>query len=184
MAEQSISMYSLASVVPTGTTDQLLGQAKDFDDQDPVASGVSTATTPMRVHARFVKNRSGGTLTRRQVVKWKTGYVGLGVDDAGDGEQACGVVSPYIPAAGVPDGDYFMMIYEGPAELISDGGTTLADTDIVVTAASAKVNKLTAAPADTTAALVQLLSIVGRPLAAVTNVDGTTFRAFVKFPCP
>lgn len=181
---ESVSMYSLASVVPSGTSENLLGQMHPFQDKDPIASGVSAINSPMVVYARFVKNRSGGTLTRRQVVKWKTGYVGLGVDDAGDGEQACGVVPPYIPSAGVPDGDYFLMIYEGPAQLISDGGTTLADTDIVVTAASAKVNKLTAAPADTTAALVQLLSIVGRPLAAVTNVDGTTFRAYVKFPCP
>lgn len=181
---EAVSMYSLASVVASGTSDHLLGQTHPFQDKDPIASGVSTLNSPMIVMARFVKNRSGSTLTRGQALKWKTGYVGLGVDDAGDGDQPCGAVSPYIPSAGVPDGDYFLMIYDGPGKLISDGGTTLADTDIVVTAASAKVNKQTAAPADATAAIVQIQSVIGRPLAAVTNVDGTLFRAYIKCPLP
>ena len=74
--------------------------------------------------------------------------------------------------------------YTSNHHMVGRGGSTLADTDIVVTAASGKVNKQTAAPADATAAMLQVNSVVGRPTEAVTNVDGTTFKAIVKFPIP
>lgn len=183
MAENALSNYSLKSIESSGTLDHLLGTVKHFADIDYSATGVSANRSGMPVVAMWVKNRSGSTLTKRQVVKWKTGYVKTGVDVAGASAQACGVVSPFLTTT-VADGEYFFMIVSGPCELISNGATTLADTDVVVTVASGKVAKQTAAPADTTAAMVQVNAVVGRPTESVTNVDGTTFKAIVRFPLP
>lgn len=183
MSEKAIQMYGLGKSVASGELDHLLGTIREFRDFDYSSTGVPTARSGAIVRAMWVKNRNGGTLTKRQVVKWKTGYVKTGVEVAGDDAIGCGVVDPFLSTT-VADGAYFWMIFEGPCELISDGGSTLADTDVVVTAASGKVNKQTAAPANTTAAMVQVNSVVGRPTEAVTNVDGTTFKAIVRFPIP
>ncbi len=183
MSEQAVIMNRMGKSVASGELDHLLGTVRTFRDIDYSATGVPANRSGRLVTAIWVKNRSGSTLTKRQCLKWKTGYVKTGVDVAGDAAAACGVVDPFLTAT-VADGDYFWMIVEGPCELISDGGSTLADTDIVVTAASGKVNKQTAAPADATAAMLQVNSVVGRPTEAVTNVDGTTFKAIVKFPIP
>ena len=187
MATQNAAAHALNAVAAASEQTNLYGQERIFEDIDLTATtGSSTRLSSIPVRARFVKNGHSGVITPRQVVKWDTaaGETGNTVVPAGDGDQGCGVASPYIPAAGVPVNGGFWIIFDGPCQLISDGGSTLAVTDVVVTAASAKVNKQTAAPADTTAAMVQVNSVVGRPLESVTNVDGTTFRALVRFPLP
>jgi hypothetical protein len=183
MSEKAVIMYPMGKSVASGELDHLLGTIREFRDFDYSATGVPANRSGALVRAVWVKNRNGGTLTKRQVVKWKTGYVKTGVEAAGDGDVGCGVVDPFLSTT-VADGAYFWMIVEGPCELISDGASTLADTDIVVTAGAGKVNKQTAAPANETAVMVQVNSVVGRPTEAVTNVDGTTFKAIVRFPIP
>lgn len=183
MSEKAVIMYGMGKSVASGELDHLLGTLREFRDIDYSATGVAAVRSGAIVRAMWVKNLSGSTLTKRQCLKWKTAYVKTGVDVAGDNDTPCGVVDPFLSTT-VAANAYFWMIVEGPCELISDGGSTLADTDIVVCAASGKVNKQTAAPADTTAAMIQVNSRVGRPTESVTNVDGTTFKAIVKFTNP
>lgn len=185
MAGNHVSNYKLSDVGASGELTNLYGQCREFPDLDYAATGVQRQLTGHRIHARWVKNgEASAAITARMAVKWDTGAgeVGTAVLKAGDGEQCCGVASPFLPSAGAAAGEGFFIIYDGPGECISDGGSTLAVTDIVVTAASAKVNKQTAAPADATAGLVQVNSVVGRPMEAVAATDGATFRCLIKLP--
>lgn len=177
MAENAISLGGLHKTFASGTLDNLLGVERCFGDIDQTPSStVASKTTGMEVWARLVKNRRGSAITKGLALKWKTSYNGVGVDVAGAGDKVVGFASPYLPSAGVADGDYFWMVYRGPCKAVSDGGTTLADTDTVVSSTAGKIKKQTAAPADTTAAMVQVNSRAGTPMESVTNVDGTVFR--------
>lgn len=181
----SISNYQIDDIGASGELTNLYGQQKDFPDQDYSVRDGRRTYSGNSVKCVWVKNGDASAITRRLVLKWDSGTdeVGRVVVPAGDGDQPCGVANPYMLTAGAAAGEGFFMIVEGPGQLISDGGSTLAVTDVVVTAASGKVNKQTAAPADTTAAMVQVNSRVGRPMESVTNVDGTTFRALIgPFP--
>ena len=185
MSAKQSSNYSLSDVGASGELTHLYGKPAEFQDLDYSQTGVLPALSAQLVHAVWVKNGDSSAITPRLVLKWDTATSepGTTVVAAGDGDKPCGVASPYIPSAGAAASEGFYMIVHGPAQLISDGGSTLATTDTVVTAASGKVNKQTAAPADETAVMVQVNSRVGRPMLAVTNVDGTTFRALVgPFP--
>lgn len=177
----SISNYELGDIGAAGELSNLLGTEKVFPDLDYSQSAPRPYKTGQPKRCVWVKNGDSGAITPRKVLKWDTGTneVGTTVVPAGDGDQPCGVANEAMPAAGATAGQGFYMVIEGPAELISDGASTLAVTDVVVTAADGEINKQTAAPADTTAAMVQVNSRVGRPMEAVTNVDGTTFRALV-----
>lgn len=183
MAEPSVSNYSLSDVGASGELTNLYGQVKVFPDVDYDSTALmKPQNTGMAKRCVWVKNgESSAAITPRACLKWDTGTnePGTVVLLAGDNDIPCGVASEFLPTAGAAAGCGFFMIVEGPTELISDGSSTLATTDVVVTAASAKVNKQTASPADAAAGLIQTQTRVGRPMAAVTNVDGTTFRAIV-----
>lgn len=177
MAENAISLSGLHVTVPSGTLDFLLGSERVFGDIDMTPSStVAGKTTAMEVRARLVKNRRGSAITKGLALKWKTGYNGLGVDVVTTGDKPVGFASPFLPSAGVADGDYFWMVYLGPCKAVSDGSSTLADTDTVVTVSTGKVKKQVAAPADTTAAMVQVNSRAGTPMESVAATDGTVFR--------
>jgi hypothetical protein len=180
----SISNYEIKAIGPSGELTHLYGQEKVFQDLD------YSVTTPKRVlsgqpkRCVWVKNGHSSAITPRQVLKWDSGTdeVGKVVVPAGDDDKPCGVANEFMVSAGAAAGEGFFMVIEGPTQLISDGGSTLAVTDVVVTAASAKVNKQDANAA-TTDIMKQVQSRVGRPMETVTNVDGTTFRALVgPFP--
>lgn len=162
----------------------LRGQVAEWDDVD---WGSSERTKPalshMTVRMRWVLNDSSGALLPSYCVTYKAAGFGEVIGAvAGDGAVVHGVVDPYLPAAGVPAGYHFYIVEYGPCKLVSDGGGVLAQGNTVVSAASGKVNIQTAAPANETAVMVQVNSVVGTAMEAAAAVDLTKFRAFVKLP--
>lgn len=68
------------------------------------------------VRAVLVRNRSGQTLLPKRAVVWAAGYRGKGVAGyaRSDAEEVAGVVDEFLPAGGVPDGDLFWLVVQGP----------------------------------------------------------------------
>lgn len=167
----------------SGTLQHLVGMEIVFPDLD-YSQQLQLPLSGVENRAILVRNISGGVLNACTVLKWGTnaGDHGHNVVAAGDGEIAAGVVDPFVGSAGVADNGIFWMFVGGMCKLISDGGSTLSLGEVVVTAASGKVNKQTAAPADATAAMVQVNSVVAQVAEAATNVDGTKFRARLCLP--
>jgi len=179
MADRQIAEFGLADIATTGTLDHLLGQEKDFKHESK-SGNTYTLLSASRVRARWVKNREGAALSKNQAVTYKSTYYGLGVELADTGNKCAGVVSPMLERT-VPDGSYCWIVTEGPAKAISDGNSTIAQGEAVITIGSGtgKVRKQVAAPADTTAALVQLNSVVGSAMEAVAATDGLAFNVWV-----
>lgn len=186
---EDMSNYPRGHIAVSGENTHLYGQCKQFPDIDwDSTDTVKPRTSGMNVGCRWVKNgEASDAILPRKVLTWDTGSAepGTVVIECGDDGVPCGVADEFMVAAGAAAGEGFWMVTgdgnggPGPTELITDGATTLATTDEVVSAADGEINKQTAAPADATACLIQVNSRVGRPLAAVTNVADTTFRALV-----
>lgn len=157
--------------------DSILGQECQVEDINLASRDFPRLSNYMITCVR-VKNRSGGTLAARTVVKWATGYFGTGVTTCGNGEVPCGVISPYVGA--IASLAHVNMITYGPGQVITNGGGALAIGDYVGSAASGKVDIQTAAPASTTSAMVEVNSRVGRMLAALAATDALTGRAFIN----
>lgn len=165
-------IFDLNQYDTTGSHDHLAGLEREFLDRNYASTArVKPVLTQHRIRARWVKNDSGGNLTARSTCNYKSGYIGTRVGQAGavSPQRPDGVVNPY--AGTIPDGAWFWMIVHGPCELISDGASTIAITDNITSAASGKTKKV----ADGTAATIP--GFFARPMEAVTNVDGTTYRA-------
>ncbi len=98
---------------------------------------------------------------------------------------AAGVVDEFLPAAGVPPGDYFYLVVDGPTSVlaVSSGLTALAIGDRLelATGTSAtnndagRVNKIAGTPA-----LADLLALVGRT-ETTTSTAGALIKAVVHF---
>ncbi len=178
MADFQVAEYGLDAIVTSGTQSYLLGQEKQFKHESK-SGNVVTLLSAARVKCRFVQNLEGSTLSKYQVVKWKT-TVGQGVELADTGDKPAGVVSPML-ATTVANTSYFWMVIEGPAKIISDGNSTLALGDLVCTVGtgSGKVRKQNASPADAAAGLVQSNTVVGTIMESITNVDGTTGSCWI-----
>ena len=162
----------------TGESDTLLGVEYEVEDLDfssaTLAPGYPRLSNKMILVCRV---RASETITAGQAVKWTSSYEGTRVSVAGDGEVAVGVCSPYISS--VASGGHFLIVRRGPAKIVSDGGGALSAGNVVVTAASGEVNIQTAAPADTTAAMVQVNSRVGRVLETIAATAHLKGRAYI-----
>lgn len=136
--------------------------------------------TPLDGRSVFVvvaKNATGGVLNARQCVILKSTDAGFSIeDDTTTGEIPDGIVDPHLASAGVADGDCCLVIVGGPCEYITDGAGALAFNDVLVTSTAGKVVKQTAAPANTTAAMVQVNSVAGKCEETVAATDGLTFK--------
>ena len=138
--------------IPTGHG---LGTYVLFPDAD--ADGYKL-TNELVVH-RIVKNNSGGALLPSRVVKWEDGQIGKQVDGspAANGIPA-GIVDPFLPAAGVPNGSYFLLVVKGMCNAYGDGTPTQNGPLGVAASGKIKLNGQTAA---------ELFAACG-----VANVDG------------
>jgi hypothetical protein len=179
-----MSMYSVVNTplnetAANGLYDDALGVTKEHTDV-LISNGTQTVRTQIPVSARWVKNRRGSALTLGLCVKDKATYAGVGVDICGAGEICTGVTPPHISSTA--DLRNLWVITRGPALLTSDGAGTIAEGDIVVTAANGKTVKQTVAPANETAVMVQVKSVVGIAMAAVAATDGATYRAMITLP--
>lgn len=180
--ENAVSNYSIGEVAAVGELENLLGTVKHFPDRD-YSVAAQTPLTGLQVECIWVRNgEATDAITAGLALKWVSGYVGKRVEIAGDGDPSCGAANAFLPTAGAAAGQGFFMVVRGPSKLKSDGGGTLAVNEIVVTAANGEVNKQTAAPADTTAAMVQVNSVVGRVLDTSVTAAAQLFRALIGPP--
>lgn len=62
-----------------------------------------------------VKNDTGAALLPRELVAWKTGgrRTAIGSKASTANGMAAGVVDPFLPASGVPNGSYFLLVVKG-----------------------------------------------------------------------
>lgn len=166
-----------------GELQHLVGLEIEIPDLDYTARGVKPPLSCKTIKVRFCRNIRGSALLPCQQVKYGgTTDSGINVTIAGAGDIACGTVDPYLPAAGVPDDGIFGVFYEGPCKVMNDATAAISVNEMLVTGATGYVLKQTAAPADTTAAMVQVNSVVGRATESAVQVAGTKFRALLKYP--
>lgn len=178
MTQSQTKSYSLGETAAADENPHLLGQRREHMDIDYSSTArVKPPLSSNLIIAIWVKNDSGGVLTARSAVEWKSGYFGTRIGAAtGAGEIVAGVVDPYVGSSGVANGRHFWLIIEGPAELISDGNAAISQNEYVKSAATGKIRKT-----DTTAtAASELLATFAQAMESVTNVDGTTFRAWIN----
>lgn len=158
-----------------------LGAHESFiADKDPTNTIQLRSNSFLR--AMWAQNKNTGPILPSRVLKWAAGFYKAGVQVAGIADVGCGVADDFLPAAGVPDTNWFWIIREGSVLLLTDGSGVLAQGDQLVTVAAGKVKKQVAAPADATAALVQINTRVGTSQGAVAATVDLKFVAEVHFP--
>jgi hypothetical protein len=106
----------------------LLGMRRAFKNVTGLLSS-DTLRDERPVWMQLVKNRKGSAILPKQLCVYKAGYFGTGVDlaAAAGGTIIHGVADPFLPAAGVADGEFFWMIINGPAKFINDANADLAE---------------------------------------------------------
>lgn len=176
---QNSTFVERGKTYPSGTDTHLLGAKMLFDNRDYTNPQLAPLRDGGEVECTFVKNASGGALLPGLGIKFAVAAdTDFGVNIAGTtgaGDIPDGIVDEFLPAAGVANGDYFLMVTKGPVKVQSDGTGTISRGAVIVTAASGQFVTQTAAPANTTAAMVQVNSKAGRARTAATNVAGTIF---------
>lgn len=123
------SVCTRGATVPSGRNTDVYGKLGIFAN---IAALTDRAPRDQRnVWMRFVKNDSGGALLPGQTLAWKTGYAGLRVTNpaATAGVLICGIVDHLLAAAGVADGEAFLMTVLGPTKMLLDNNATSAEFD-------------------------------------------------------
>ena len=128
MTQNRQNYKRLGETAVSGELEHLLGQKAVFSDLNYAStSQIKPELSQIEIEAVWVKNRSGGALLPRAIVKWHASYPGTGSDVVTTtNDVAAGVVDPYLPAAGVPNNDHFWLIRRGPAKIDSDGAAISA----------------------------------------------------------
>ena len=154
-----------------------LGTQSVLDDLDWASTDtIRQKLTGVKVGARFVQSTESDALLPGQLLRWDPAFVGTKVKRCGASDIPCGAVHPAIASTGVPANNGFLMIEEGPATLISNGAAAIDAGDLIIAVASGKVAERATSWANEAAVITDGNVIVGRALAAATNVDGTKFR--------
>lgn len=156
-----------------GIPDNIEGQTIEYEDKDFSVTGpIKTTRSNRPVKCMVVKNASGGALLPKLRAKMKTDgsgneFLGQVSGYAGVGEHGY-PIDEFLPAAGVPNGDLFLVVVEGPATITAQDTTlTIAIGDIIVPATSGYVKELDTAATGTTI-YTQLANAVGRAITAKT----------------
>jgi hypothetical protein len=108
-AGQTLDVSSTYANVPL---QKLEGMECVFVDRDP--SDLTKTRSSQLIKTRIVRNCAGVVLQGKYAVKYSVkrkrvdGYSRL------DGADVAGVVDPYLGSSGVPDGDLFHLVEEGP----------------------------------------------------------------------
>lgn len=116
--------------------DEYLGAMRNFQDRDHADGQSVTASTARTIKAMYVKNGSGGALTKGLGVVMKSGAPNqVGGLHSANG-RCDGIIDPFLTGT-VADGDYFWLIVEGPVDVeVGTGGLTA--NSVVQTIASGK----------------------------------------------
>lgn len=154
----------------TGT--QLEGKAVVFKNADP--SAPTALRDQQDVEGIIVRNMSGIALLPGMIVQWKSGYRGTRVDGyvRTTAQNAAGVVDDFLPSAGVPHGDLFVLITKGPVLLKTAYDNTPWTVDITD---GALLYAMTAAASTSTAASQNAGRAIpwGGTFSAAQTTDGT-----------
>jgi hypothetical protein len=105
----TVTMYEAVN----GDGSTIVGTRKTFRDENPTTGKILSNRT---VDCVAVKNTSGGALLPGQVAKFKADAILSEVDGvATTSTLLMGVVDEYLPSAGVPNGEVFWLVINGPA---------------------------------------------------------------------
>jgi len=177
--------FGLGQTQASGEQEHLLGTEGCFKDLTVGASDPQATASNMTVHARWVKNESGGALTPGFIVQWDTGATygpgkAVGAVAVADTDTGAGVVDPHLPAAGVANDDHFWLIERGPCRFRFTTGTTIARGDNLALGGAGRAIKYDAPGADTTTGNRDRC---GACLEAVDTAvaSDTQFRGFADF---
>lgn len=179
-----------------------LGDGKVIEGKEYILPDVNPVTGVYNsgrfVRVKCVRNRSGINLLPKRAVSYKldaTGYAdGLAVDGYArtTAARVAGVVDEYLPAAGVPNGDLFLIVIEGPTTMLTDlasgAGSVFAIGDAVVALTAVTSQATTAgriAPQDLTGATaplaLQVQNLIGYAMSAATTANtGANLRVDLK----
>jgi hypothetical protein len=163
----------------------LEGKEYHFPDVNPVTGAYNSGRT---VKCRIVRNRSGIALLPGRVVSYALTAAGYATGLAVDGYttvtagRPAGVVDEYLPTAGVPNGDLFFIVIEGPTSIRSSlsGNATnvfaVGDVAVALTAATSQATTAgRIAPQDLTGATAplanQVQNALGYAMSAATTAN-------------
>lgn len=156
------------------TQELSLGQRCEFPDCDYAAQGVKPELSGMMIEAVLLRNDSGDVLLPSEGIIYSTKDPGAeagaqwGADSHGHG-----VVDPFLPAAGVADGETFLCFTRGPVKVIHAGNDTIVKGDALETGAAGRVDKYASAAGKSTARLGIAMET------PANNSAGTKFRALI-----
>lgn len=130
------------NTVPSGSNDQvtqLEGARATFRPlSKTITNGIRNVIPGGEQLAVLVRNSTGGALLPGMLVNWTAGYVGrrVGAKATAAAVTNAGIVDPYLPSAGVADGDLFWLFRAGPV-YVRMVAATFATNDIIVASATA-----------------------------------------------
>lgn len=159
-------------------------------------SGALPQLSGNMVTIRLVKNSSGIALLPGRLGRFKAGTNYTEIDGYGftTGDKPVAGIDEYLPAAGVPNGDYFFVVTKGPFAALTDlaaGANNLLPEEIPVVALTAASSQATTAgriaPISTIAASThlgsELLGVIGRNLSAKTTANtNVSIRIYMNNP--
>lgn len=135
----------------TSTTSKgIAGLVKVFADLD-YSSNPALTRSQNTVTCILVRNSSGVALLPKRAVTWKVGARGKEVDGYArfcPDRAIAGIVDEWLPAAGVPNNDYFWLTVKGPTlattALEGDGTNVIEVDDWLVNSTAANSTATTA----------------------------------------
>jgi hypothetical protein len=182
MSNQSFNILEINTYDTTGYYANVLGREQEHRDIDYSVRPIKPLSD-MPIKSRIVKNTDSVVLPKGVCCKWDAYGYGTLVVKAGDGDVPAGFVPYYVPAS-IPLLAIFAMIFDGPCTMLNSADSAIsgaAGGDKLVTAATGYVKKQTAAPSDSTAAMVQVNSRCGTAIAnAPTDPAGYAFRGIAQ----
>lgn len=108
------------------------------------AVGVQKKLSEAPLTSILVRNNSGVALLPKRLVVWETRFKTVDGYSSSTAIEVAGVVDPFLPAAGVPNGDIFHLLVDGPVLIKSQlsalpaGGVSVGDLVYAITAATSQ----------------------------------------------
>lgn len=174
--------HSLFATAPSGEAEHTLGQCGTFKHIDPAdTSALKRVLSEIDSEAVWVKNESGGALTRGTIVTIDTGAT-YGPGRAVGAAAAAGTTVGYgvVAASSVADNDHFWCIRKGIAQIKSTTGTAVTVGAVLALGAAGRAIVYDA-PGTPTAAGGRDRFGYAREAVGAEAASDTLFEAVVNF---
>lgn len=157
----------------------LLGMRRAFQNVSALISPTLLDERPIIM--QLFRNARGSALLPGQIIIPTTTYAGkrATVAAASAGQLIHGVVDWLYPAAGVPDGEHFWAIVNGPCKFINDANATLSEFAALMVSPSV-AGSVRAATGDTMAAINSQVGIAEASILASATGYGYFKAPFVS----